>query len=253
VETLNVQFEQYRVSEALMTLYTGFRDEFSSWLLEIIKPAHGESIDRATREQCVSLFERMLQLLHPFMPFITEEVWQQLRPRKDGESIMISLVTADGPRDAALLEEFECVKGVITAVRNLRKQHNVAFKEPLELKVKRHERYPRRFESILLKMGNLAGVEEVSKTVPGAWSFIVDTVEYFIPATGKVDVAAARAKLEDELTYARGFLSSVMKKLDNEKFVNGAPPAVIENERKKQADAEAKIRAIEEQLARLND
>jgi valyl-tRNA synthetase len=248
---IDAQFEQYRVSEALMTVYTVFRDEFSSWLLEIIKPAHGAPVDRATREQCVRLFERALQMLHPFMPFITEEVWQQLRPRESGESIMISRLTVDAAPDATLLEEFERLKGVIVALRNLRVEHGIPFKEALDLKVKRHERYPRRLESVLLKAGNVASVEEVDEALPGAWSFIIDTVEYFVPAAGEVNVAAARGKLESDLAYARGFLASVMKKLDNEKFVNGAPPAVIENERKKQADAAARIRAIEEQLARL--
>jgi valyl-tRNA synthetase len=261
-DTLEVSFGQYRVSEALMILYTGFRDDFSSWLLEIIKPAHGTPVDRETRDRCVALFEHFLQLLHPFVPFITEDVWQQLRPRKKGESIMISRLPATRSFDVALLEEFERVKGIIVAIRNIRKQHDVPFKDSLELKVKWHERYPQRFESVLLKMGNLSAVSILpaagesgdapsDDTLSGAWSFIVDTVEFFIPAAGEVDVAAASAKLTDELAYTRGFLASVMKKLDNEKFVNGAPADVIENERKKRADAEAKIRAIEEQLSRL--
>ncbi|MDR2130379.1 MAG: valine--tRNA ligase [Odoribacteraceae bacterium] len=251
VEVLDSQFEQYRISEALMTVYTGFRDEFSSWLLEIIKPPHGEPVDRATYETCVALFERLLQLLHPFIPFITEEVWQQLRERKEGESIMISRFPAGKSRDTALLEDFERVKGIIVALRNLRREHGIAFKEALELKVRRHERYPGSLESILLKMGNLISVEEVDETLPGAWGFIIDTVEYFVPAAGEVDVVSTKGKLESDLAYAKGFLASVMKKLDNEKFISGAPPVVIENERKKRADAEAKIRAIEEQLARL--
>ncbi|MDR0766616.1 MAG: class I tRNA ligase family protein, partial [Odoribacteraceae bacterium] len=252
VKTLDLQFSQYRVSEALMTVYTGFRDEFSSWLLEIIKPARGLPVDRATRETCITLFERLLQLLHPFMPFITEEIWQQLRERKEGESIMISRLPDVGDPDDTLLEDFERVKGITAALRNLRAGHDVASRETLELKVKRHERHPRRLESVLLKTGNLASIEEVSETPPGSWSFIVDTVEYFVPATGKIDVATVKAGLESDLAYAKGFLASVMKKLNNEKFINGAPPAVVENERKKQADATAKIRAIEEQLSRLS-
>ncbi|MDR2413768.1 MAG: valine--tRNA ligase [Odoribacteraceae bacterium] len=251
IKTLDTQFKQYRVSEALMTVYTGFRDEFSSWLLEIIKPTRGIPVDRATRETCIRLFERLLQLLHPFMPFITEEIWQQLREREEGESIMISRLPEAGNADSALLEDFERVKEIIAALRNLRAQRDIAFRETLELKVKRHPRHPRRLESILLKMGNLDAIEEVSENPPGSWSFIIDTIEYFVPAAGKVDPDAAKTKLESDLAYAKGFLASVMKKLNNEKFINGAPPAVIENERKKQADAEAKIRAIEEQLSHL--
>ncbi|MDR0544507.1 MAG: valine--tRNA ligase [Odoribacteraceae bacterium] len=252
LRTLDAQFAQYRLSEALMTVYTGFRDEFSSWLLEIIKPARGIPVDRATRDACISLFERLLQLLHPFMPFVTEEIWQQLGQRQEGDSIMISRLPTPGPVDNALLQEFERAKGVIVAVRGLRAEHNIPFREALELKVKHHPRHPRRLESVLLKMGNLSTVEEIDAPPPGSWSFIADTVEYFVPAAGEVNVDAAKEKLRGELDYAKGFLASVMKKLTNEKFIQGAPPAVIENERRKEADALAKIRAIEEQLARLD-
>ena len=251
IGTLDEQFGQYRISEALMTVYTGFRDEFSSWLLEIIKPAYGAPIDRETYEKTLSLFEAMLQLLHPFMPFITEDIWQQLRKRETGESIMISLMPAATSYDTEFLNSFERAKEVIVGIRNIRKQHNVAFKEEITLKIKSNDRYPKSLESILMKMGNIATVEETPEPVKGAWSFIVDTVEYFVPATGEVDTAAAKASLEAELTYTRGFLESVLKKLHNEKFVQGAPPAVIENERKKQADAEAKINALRQQLAEL--
>ncbi|MEG2791296.1 MAG: valine--tRNA ligase [Odoribacter sp.] len=251
VETLNTQFDQYRLSEALMTVYTGFRDEFSSWLLEIIKPGYEQPIDRRTYDKTIDLFEQLLQLLHPFMPFITEDIWQSIRNRKAGESIMITTMSQPESYDADLLYHFEYVKEIIVGVRNIRKQNNIAFKEPLELKIKRNNRYPAAFESIICKMGNLCSLEIVDEPVKGAWSFITDTVEYFIPAVGKVDAAEAKAKLEEELTYTRGFLASVMKKLNNEKFVSGAPEQVITNERKKQADAEAKIAAIVAQLAEL--
>ena len=251
VETLDEQFGQYRFSEALMTVYTGFRDEFSSWLLEIIKPNYGQPIDRRTYERTIGLFEEMLQLLHPFMPFITEEIWQRLRPRREGESIMVSLLPQNEGYDTAFLAEFENVKEVIAAIRTIRKRNNIAFKDPISLKVKANERYPRRFESIIRKMGNTSEVEIVKESAQGAWSFIHDTVEYFIPATGQVNIEETRAKLEADLEYARGFLASVMKKLNNEKFVKGAPDKVVENERKKQADAESKIKALEEQLRGL--
>jgi valyl-tRNA synthetase len=249
--TLHTQFEQYRISEALMTIYTTFRDEFSSWLLEIIKPAYGQPIDRQTYEQTLTLFEQLLQELHPFMPFITEEIWQALRERKEGESIMISLLPQPSPCDEQGLIRFETVKNVIVGIRNIRKQNNIAFKDPLALKVKQNDRYPSDFASVICKMGNIDSIEMVDEAVKGAWSFIADTVEYFIPATGQVNTEEMRAKLEEELNYTRGFLTSVMKKLSNEKFVNGAPAQVVANERKKQADAEAKIAAIESQLAEL--
>ena len=250
-EILNSQFEQYRISEALMTVYTTFRDEFSSWLLEMIKPAYGQPIDRKTYEQTVRIFEQLLQQLHPFMPFITEEIWQNLQPRKDGESIMVSLLPKAADYDEKGLTDFEAVKNVIVGIRNIRKQNNVAFKDSLELKVKRNDRYPAAFASVISKMGNIAGIEVVDEAPKGAWSFIADTVEYFIPATGLVNVEETKAQLEEELNYTRGFLNTVMKKLNNEKFVNGAPEQVVANERKKQADAEAKIAAIEAQLAAL--
>lgn len=250
-ETLNSQFAQYRISEALMTVYTTFRDEFSSWLLEIIKPAYGQPIDRQTYTTTVSLFEQLLQLLHPFMPFITEEIWQNLQKRQEGESIMITLTDKDTRYDEQLLKTFESVKEIIVGIRNIRKQNNIAFKECLKLKVKKNGRYPSQLESIIRKMGNIGEIETVEEAIKDSWSFIADTVEYFIPAAGQIDTAERKSKLEEELKYTRGFLQSVLSKLNNERFVKGAPEQVVANERKKQADAEAKIAAIEAQLAEL--
>ena len=250
-ELLNTQFEQYRISEALMTIYTTFRDEFSSWLLEIIKPAYGHPIDQTTYEQTLRIFEHLLQLLHPFMPFITEEIWQKLRNRQDGESIMVSLLPGTSAYDESLLTRFEVFKNIFVVFPNVPKQNTVAFKDALELKIKSNDRYPSDQTSIISKMGNIQSIETVNETVKGAWSFIADTVEYFIPASGQVNTEEVKAKLEEELTYTKGFLVSVMKKLSNEKFMNGAPEQVVNNERKKQADAEAKIAAIEAQLAEL--
>lgn len=250
-ETLNTQFEQYRISEALMTIYTGFRDEFSSWLLEIIKPGYEQPIDRMSYEKTVQLFEELLQLLHPFMPFITEEIWQNLRKRNAGESIMVSLLPQDTKYDVTLLKDVEYVKDVIVGIRNIRKQNNVAFKDSLKLKIKKNDRYPVAFESIICKMGNISDTEIITESLKGAWSFIVDTVEYFIPATTQVNTAELKSKLQEELKYTQGFLKSVVAKLNNERFVNGAPAQVVANERKKQADAEAKIKAIEAQLEEI--
>ncbi len=250
-ETLNNLFEQYRLSDALMTVYTLFRDEFSSWLLEIVKPAYGSPMDSKTYNGVIELFETLMQQLHPFMPFITEEVWQQLREREAGQSVMVSTFPAAQPYNEHYLAEFECAKNVIVGIRNIRKTNNVAFKDALVLQVKKNERYPAQFASVIAKMGNMESIEIVNEGTKGTWSFIADTVEYFIPTVGNVDTAAAKAKLEEDLKYAEGFLNSVMKKLSNERFVNSAPAQVVENERKKQADAEAKIAAIKAQLASL--
>ena len=170
-ETLNTQFDQYRISEALMTVYTTFRDEFSSWLLEMIKPAYGQPIDRKTYEETLNIFEQLLQLLHPFMPFITEEIWQTLRERQDGESIMISRLPKATSYDESYLLRFEAVKNIIVGIRNIRKQNNIAFKDVLELKVKKNERYPASFDSIIRKMGNIGQIGLVNEPVKGAWSF----------------------------------------------------------------------------------
>ena len=250
-DTLNTLFEQYRLSDALMTVYTLFRDEFSSWLLEIVKPAYGSPMDKKTYEGVVDLFETLMQQVHPFMPVITEEIWQQLRTRENGQSVMVSTYPATQPYNEQFLTEFERTKEVIVGIRNIRKANNIAFKEALKLQVKSNERYPAQFATVIAKMGNMESIEVVNEGTKGAWSFIADTVEYFIPTVGEVDTAATRAKLEEDLKYTEGFLNSVMKKLGNEKFVSGAPAQVVENERKKQADAEAKIAAIKAQLASL--
>lgn len=250
-ETIDTQFGQYRISEALMTVYTTFRDEFSSWLLEIIKPAYGQPVDQKTYDTTLRLFEELMQLLHPFLPFITEEVWQNLKERKPGESIMISVIDSNKRYDESILKTFEYVKEVIVGIRNIRKQNNIAFKDALSLNVKKSSRYPSDFESVIRKMGNMETVETVNEAPQGSWSFIVDTVEYFIPAAGQVDTTELKTKLEAELQYTQGFLKSVMAKLSNERFVNGAPEQVVANERKKQADAEAKIKAIKAQLAQI--
>ncbi|MGL5682841.1 MAG: valine--tRNA ligase [Marinifilaceae bacterium] len=251
VETLNTQFDQYRISEALMTVYTEFKDEFSSWLLEIIKPGYQQPIDAVTYNKVIGIFEQLLQLLHPFMPFITEEIWQELKERKEGESIMVSVMPVATPYNTELLGQIEKAKEVIVGIRNIRKANNVAFKDTLALQVKCNERYPEIAAPIIAKMGNMDSITVVEDAPKGAWSFIADTVEYYIPAVGDVNTEEVIAKLEEELKYTIGFLKSVMGKLNNEKFVSGAPEQVVANERKKQADAEAKMRAIETQLMEL--
>ncbi|WP_461630945.1 valine--tRNA ligase [Labilibaculum euxinus] len=252
MEALDEQFKQYRISEALMTVYTLFRDEFSSWYLEMVKPAYQQPIDRKTFDSTVALFEKLMQLLHPFMPFLTEEIWQLLADRTDEDSIMVSVMHKPDSYDANLLAKFEQVKEVIVAVRNIRKQKNIAFKEALEMNYKaKEDNYDTSFDCVVAKMCNLKEITVANGEMTGAMSFIVNAVEYFIPLGDLVDVEEELKKMEEELKYTKGFLISVQKKMSNERFVNNAPAKVIEIEKKKMADAEAKIKVLEERIASM--
>lgn len=258
IAEIDEHFAAFRISDALMTLYRLFWEDFSGWYLEMVKPAYGAQMDKATYAATIGFFEQLLQQLHPYMPFITEEIWHYIAERKEGESIMVTQyapqeVTARG---TGLVERFELVKEVVGGIRNVRKAKNIAQKEPLELVCAEDGNYPAEFESVIVKMGNLSAVSPLAAGAAkpsGAASFIVKTTEYFVPLDGivQVDVEAERERLAKELDYARGFLASVEKKLSNERFVQNAPEQVIDNERAKQADAEAKIKALEEQLAAL--
>ncbi|WP_321515159.1 valine--tRNA ligase [Marinifilum fragile] len=252
METLDEQFKQYRISEALMTVYTLFRDEFSSWYLEMVKPGYQQPIDKKTYEATVGLFEKLMQLLHPFMPFLTEEIYQLLADRNEEDSIMISVMPKPEAYNAALLEKFEQVKEVIVAVRNIRKQKNIAFKDELAMNymVKEGD-YDTAFDTVIAKMCNLNEISSANGEMTGAMSFIVKSVEYFIPLGDLVDVEEELKKMEEELKYTQGFLASVQKKMSNERFVNNAPAKVVEMEKKKMADAEAKIKVLEERIASM--
>jgi valyl-tRNA synthetase len=240
VETLDLQFSQFRISEALMTVYTTVRDEFSGWLLEIVKPAYQKPIDAKTYGEVVELFDQMLRLMHPFTPFITEEIWQLLTERKTGESIMISQIPTVFKFDAELLAKFEDVKEAISGIRKIRTDKNIAQKEILELKVQQGDKgFESQFNSVVQKMGNLSSLEMVKEEVKGASSFMVKSTNFYVPLGSFIDVAEELKKLEEELKYTQGFLSSVLKKLSNERFVAGAPEAVVALEKAKQADAEA--------------
>ena len=252
MEALDEQFKQYRISEALMTVYTLFRDEFSSWYLEMVKPAYQQPIDKKTFDSTVALFEKLMQLLHPFMPFLTEEIWQLLADRTDEDSIMVSVMHKPDSYDANLLAKFEKVKEVIVAVRNIRKQKNIAFKEALEMNYKaKEDNYDTSFDCVVAKMCNLKEITVANGEMTGAMSFIVNAVEYFIPLGDLVDVEEELKKMEEELKYTKGFLTSVQKKMSNERFVNNAPAKVIEIEKKKMADAEAKIKVLEDRIASM--
>ena len=244
-------FAAYRISDALLIAYRLFWDEFSGWLLEMVKPAYGDSIDECTLKAVKSIFERLMQMLHPFMPFLTEEIWQDIAERAEGESICVSAAKVVEEADEKLLARFELAKEVISAVRNVRKQKNLPNKDALTLKVIVDENYPAEYEAVIKKMANLTSVERVEEKDATAAAFIVKTTQYFVPLGGLIDVEAERKKMSEELTYLEGFLASVMKKLSNERFVSSAPEKVVANERAKKADAEAKIAAIKERLEQL--
>lgn len=251
IEQCDDDFEKYRISEALMNLYKLFWDEFSSWYLEAIKPAYSKPIDAVTYNATLEIFEKMLALLHPFMPFITEELWQHLRNRTDGESIMVSPMPKSTGVDEELIKTFERVKETIAGVRNIRQEKNIAPKNLLKASIRSSNRLSKGFEEIVRK---LAGLEQLNYTdgkIEGAASFMVGVDEVYVPLQGLIDVDEERQKILAELEYTRGFLDSVMKKLSNERFVNNAPANVVGLERKKQSDAEAKIKILEERLKAL--
>ncbi|MGN0054471.1 MAG: valine--tRNA ligase [Bacteroides sp.] len=243
-------FGKYRLSEALMTVYKLFWDEFSAWYLEMVKPAFGQPINRQVYDATIAFFDNLLHLLHPFMPFITEELWQNITERKDGESLMTDPMAAADTADEELTARFETVKEVIGNVRTIRLQKNIAQKEALTLQVV-GENPVAAFDAVVAKMCNLAAITVVEAKAEGAASFMVGTVEYTVPLGNLIDVEAEIARMEAELKHKEGFLQSVLKKLGNEKFVSHAPAAVIEMERKKQADAESIIKSLKESIAAL--
>lgn len=256
IAEIDEHFAAFRISDALMTLYRLFWEDFSGWYLEMVKPVYGLQMDRATYAATIGFFEQLLQQLHPYMPFITEEIWHHVAERGPKDSIMVSRYTLQTltAENAALADRFELVKEVVAGIRNVRKTKNIAQKEPLELIYAADGNYPVEFATVISKMGNLSALAPLatgSAKPAGAASFIVKTTEYFIPLGSMIDADAERERITKELDYNRGFLASVMKKLSNERFVQSAPEQVVANERAKQADAEAKIKALEEQLAAL--
>ena len=245
-------YSKYRLSEALMEVYHLFWDEFSSWFLEMVKPAYGSPIDKATYQSVLGAFDHLLHLLHPFMPFITEELWQHLTERKAGESIMVSPQTIAAPAegDNAILANVEIVKNVVACIRAIRNTKNISPRETLDLQVIGTDPVPA-YDCIIVKMANVGGVTATENKGEGVSSFMVGTTEYAVPLGGLIDVEAELAKAEAELKHLEGFLNGVKKKLQNERFVNNAPAAVVELERKKQSDAESKIATLKETIASL--
>lgn len=250
LEEIEKDFDDFRLSEALMKSYKLVWDDFCSWYLEMVKPAYGTPIDKETYEATLNIFERLMCILHPFMPFVTEEIWHTLKERPEGVSIMMQHIPHSVFYDERMLNDFDQAREIIAGVRNLRNSKGLSPKEMLELYVKGN--FASTFAGIISKLGNVSRIELVNEKVEGALSFLVGTTECFVPMSQNIDKDAELKKLQDELQYAEGFLNSVMKKLSNEKFVNGAPEKVVAIERQKKADAESKIAALKAQIAALS-
>jgi valyl-tRNA synthetase len=246
-------FSKYRISDALMATYKLVWDDFCSWLLEIVKPAYQQPIDKATYDAVIHLFEENLKLLHPFMPFLTEEVWQHTAERTPEEALMVSNWPKAQKVDTKLIADFDFAAEVISGIRTIRKEKNIPQKETLELSVLNSEGAGTGMDAIIIKLANISQIQTVDTGLDGALSFRVKSNEYFIPISGAIDVEAEIEKINEELKYTRGFLQSVQKKLGNERFVNNAPEQVVAIERKKAADAEAKIETLEKSLASLGN
>ncbi len=246
------QYKKYRISEALMTIYRLFWDEFSSWYLESIKPTFGEPMDAETYQKTIVFMDMLVRILHPFMPFITEEIWQYIEERQEGESIMIQPMPKSASTDKQLLEQFEDMKVAVTAIRKIRKEKNLPAKEKLELLIlDSNHSYNNRFGSILVKLAILQTIEEIDEKPEGALSFRVRSVEYFLPMADHVNPVEELKELNAELEYQKGFLKKVMVKLSNDRFVQHAPEKVVQMEQKKRDDAEKKIKVLEERISGL--
>ncbi len=248
---INDQFDKFRISDALMAIYKLVWDDFCSWYLEMIKPGYEQPIDRITLEKTKEFFEQLLKVMHPFTPFVSEELWHALNEREEGEDIVISAWPVVKEIDQVVLTGFEKAEKIISQIRTVRKNNNIANKVKLEMYVRADSSTQTNFDAVITKMGNLSVFEYVTEKMQQANSFIVEGVEYFIPFGDSVDVAAEIKKMEEELNYTRGFLKSVQGKLSNERFVAGAPAQVLDLERKKEADALGKIQLLEEKLAAL--
>ncbi|WDO11413.1 valine--tRNA ligase [Flavobacterium sp. WW92] len=244
-------FEKYRISDALMAIYKLVWDDFCSWFLEMIKPAYKAPIDKKTFDKAIEMLESNLKLLHPFMPFLTEEIWQHIAERTPEQALIISTWPELKSFDAKLIADFDFAAEVISGVRTIRKEKNIPFKDAIELKAINNDNTSAYFDAVITKLGNINSLEYVSEAVNGALTFRAKSNEYFVPISGAINVEEEIAKLSEELKYNQGFLKSVQARLSNEKFVNNAPEKVLEIERKKEADALSKIATIEQSLASL--
>jgi len=250
--TIEDHFSKYRISDALMETYKLIWNDFCSWFLEMVKPEYQKPIDQVTYKAVISILENNLKVLHPFMPFLTEDIWQYISERAPKEALIVSKWPVQTSFDKALIAEFDFASEVISGIRTIRKEKIIAYKDAIQFSAINNENVSKTFDEVIIKLGNLVVINYVSETVDGALTFRVKSNEYFIPIVGAIDVKAEIKKLKEELNYTEGFLKSVQKKLSNERFVAGAPEQVIANERNKEADALAKIETIKASLASLN-
>ena len=244
-------YSKYRLSDVLMTIYKLIWDDFASWLLEIVKPGYQQPIDKKTYQSVISILENNIKILHPFMPFLTEEIWQFIEDRNSDKALIISNYPVKDEFNESLIEDFEKLKEIVSGIRTIRKDKNLSFKEPIELYAINNENLSSKYSSVYCKLGNISNYEEVTDSVEAALTFRVKSNEYFIPIKGAVNVEEEIEKLKSELSYTEGFLKSVQKKLSNERFISGAPEKVVEAEKKKEADALAKIKMITSSLKSL--
>lgn len=251
ITSINDNFDKFRISDALMTTRKLIRDDFCGWYLEIIKPGYQQPIDATTLESTIDLFERIMKLVHPFTPFVSEEIWHWLRDRKEGEDIIVSSWPKVGNIDEELLTRFETIMEVITNIRNVRKQNNIANKVALDFFIKTNTNQDKELDCVIQKMGNLNTLEYCTEKMTNTFSFIVKNNEYFIPFGEQIDIEEEKKKIKAELEYAEGSLTIVRKKLSNERFVSNAPEQVVATERKKEADALNKIKILKDKLAEL--
>jgi valyl-tRNA synthetase len=251
LKDINEAFDKFRISEALMLSYKLIWDDFCSWYLEMIKPGYEQPIDAKTLETTKLFFEKILKLIHPFTPFISEDLWHHIRERKDGDDIIVAEWPTVGEINPQIITDFEKTQGVITHIRNIRKKNNVANKVKMEMFVKDNTNADRSFDPVIHKMGNLSVLDYTSEKIANANSFILDSNEYYIPFGDHIDLSEELEKMTEELKYTKGFLDSVRKKLQNEKFVSGAPEKVLTMERKKESDALAKIKILEDKLSTM--
>ena len=245
-------YNKYRISDALMASYKLVWDDFCGWLLEIVKPAYQAPVDKQTYDSVIAIFEDNLRILHPFMPFLTEELWHKIASRTPQEALIVNHWPKTTPIQTSLLTDFEFAAEVISGIRTIRKEKNIAFKDAISLSVINTEKINSQFDVVIKKLGNISEITQVSSAVEGALTFRVKSNQYFIPILGTIDIAQEIQKLKEELKYTQGFLKSVQGKLKNEKFVSGAPQKVVDNERKKEADALAKITTIERSIKNLS-
>ena len=244
-------YSKYRLSDALMATYKLIWDDFCSWLLEMIKPEYQQPIDKTTYNAVIAILENNLTILHPFMPFLTEEIWQHITVRKPEEALIVSKWPEKKQINEKLISEFNFAAEVISGIRTIRKEKNIAFKDAIELHVLNNENAATTFDVVISKLGNISTLNYTNKIVEGALTFRVKSSEYFVPMQGAINIEEEIAKLTQELNYTEGFLKSVQKKLSNERFVAGAPEQVVASEKKKEADALAKIETLKASLLNL--